>query len=375
MDSPQQIAGTDTNEQFRPEEPYKVEEGVQNGEQKGEQNGVQQEENGVQEEKVQQEAEVQEDGQQNGHSKPDQQSHTQQSQPQPHHHHHHHHLRLPFHHHQLTPEEQAAKVEELRAAIGPVEGAIALFCTDACLRRYLRARSWHMKKAEKMLQDSIAWRRAFQPERIRWADVAKESETGKVYRAPFTDKFGRPVLVLCPGKQNTEDHEGNIRHMVYCMENAVASLPEGMEQMVWIIDYKAFTLRKSPPMKTSREVLHILQNHYPERLGAAILFDPPYLFQGLWKVIRPFIDPVTFQKIKFVYRKSAPSLKVMEELFDTSQLDASLGGTGDNFVYDHAAYSSRMEAEDARNAKVWALDGLKEALNGASNGAGIAPAV
>ncbi|CAI7910563.1 unnamed protein product [Closterium sp. NIES-54] len=332
---------------------------------------------------------------QNGHHKQEHDSHDNNHN----HHHHHHHLRLPFHHHQPTPEEEAAKVEELRAAIGPVDGAIALFCTDACLRRYLRARSWHVKKAEKMLLETIAWRRAFTPERIRWADVAKESETGKVYRAPFTDKLGRPVLVLCPGKQNTDDHDGNIRQMVYCMENAVQSLPEGVEQMVWIIDYKGFTLRKSPPMKTSREVLHILQNHYPERLGAAILFDPPYIFQGLWKVggrgmgsgiplqpaistlfsqvippnpipyhpfpshqvIRPFIDPVTFQKIKFVYRKSLPSLKVMEELFDTSLLDPALGGKGDAYVYDHASYSSRMEADDERTAKLWELDGINGA--------------
>ncbi|CAI7876460.1 unnamed protein product [Closterium sp. NIES-53] len=301
---------------------------------------------------------------QNGHHKQEHDSHDNNHN----HHHHHHHLRLPFHHHQPTPEEEAAKVEELRAAIGPVDGAIALFCTDACLRRYLRARSWHVKKAEKMLLETIAWRRAFTPERIRWADVAKESETGKVYRAPFTDKLGRPVLVLCPGKQNTDDHDGNIRQMVYCMENAVQSLPEGVEQMVWIIDYKGFTLRKSPPMKTSREVLHILQNHYPERLGAAILFDPPYIFQGLWKVIRPFIDPVTFQKIKFVYRKSLPSLKVMEELFDTSLLDPALGGKGDAYVYDHASYSSRMEADDERTAKLWELDGI----NGAASGSGTA---
>ncbi|CAI5510293.1 unnamed protein product [Closterium sp. Naga37s-1] len=345
MDSSQQSSAAGDETKCRPEEAREGENGLHEGE-----NGHEEEFHDAEE--------------QNGHHNQEHDSHDNNH----HHHHHHHHLRLPFHHHQPTPEEEAAKVEELRAAIGPVDGAIALFCTDACLRRYLRARSWHVKKAEKMLLETIAWRRAFTPERIRWADVAKESETGKVYRAPFTDKLGRPVLVLCPGKQNTDDHDGNIRQMVYCMENAVQSLPEGVEQMVWIIDYKGFTLRKSPLMKTSREVLHILQNHYPERLGAAILFDPPYIFQGLWKVIRPFIDPVTFQKIKFVYRKSAPSLKVMEELFDTSLLDPALGGKGDAYVYDHASYSSRMEADDEWTAKLWELDGI----NGAASGSGTA---
>jgi hypothetical protein len=37
---------------------------------------------------------------------------------------------------------------------------------DACFCRYLRARDWDVKKAEKMLRDSIEWRRQFKPHEI-----------------------------------------------------------------------------------------------------------------------------------------------------------------------------------------------------------------
>lgn len=37
-----------------------------------------------------------------------------------------------------------------------------------------------------------------------------------------------------------------------------------------------------------------------ERLGMAVCYHSPYLFSMTWKAVRPFIDPVTQQKIIFV---------------------------------------------------------------------------
>eukprot|EP00958_Prasinococcus_capsulatus_P000069 scaffold1_cov402-Prasinococcus_capsulatus_cf.AAC.69 len=74
------------------------------------------------------------------------------------------------------------------------------FLTEACYRRYLRARNWYVHipdqlvagshtgeqdvaKAEKMLLNTLAWRERFQPERLRWEDVQEEASTGKMYRS------------------------------------------------------------------------------------------------------------------------------------------------------------------------------------------------
>ncbi|CAI5462000.1 unnamed protein product [Closterium sp. Yama58-4] len=62
------------------------------------------------------------------------------------------------------------------------------------------------------------------------------------------------------------------------------------EQMVWLKDFHGWwSMRKAPPLKTSREVLSILQSHYLERLGTAVIYNPPAVFEAFWKVIRPFI--------------------------------------------------------------------------------------
>ncbi|CAI5989957.1 unnamed protein product [Closterium sp. NIES-65] len=127
------------------------------------------------------------------------------------------------------------------------------------LRRYLRACNWHVQRAERMLRDTLKWRDQCRPEEIQWADVAEEGAKGKVYRTAFQDKHDRPVVMLSAGQQ--------VRHLVHCLENAVMNLPA-----------------------TACEQQQLQLQPLPGKGECSFL----------GKVIRPFIDPVTFNKILFV---------------------------------------------------------------------------
>lgn len=88
--------------------------------------------------------------------------------------------------------------------------------------------------------------------------------------------------------QNTTSHDNQLRHLVYLIENAILNLPEGQEQMMWLIDFTGWSLTNSVPVKTARETVNILQNHYPERLAMAFLYNPPRIFETFWKVCSYF---------------------------------------------------------------------------------------
>lgn len=55
------------------------------------------------------------------------------------------------------------------------------WCSEMTLRRYLRARKFDVGKAIEMLTKSIEWRRQYKPEDIKFDDVLKEAESGKMY--------------------------------------------------------------------------------------------------------------------------------------------------------------------------------------------------
>lgn len=262
---------------------------------------------------------------------------------------------------------QEAKINELKVAIGPLSGRSLQYCTDACLRRYLEARNWNVDKSKKMLEETLKWRLTYKPEEIRWHEVAIEGETGKVYRANFHDREGRIVLVLRPAKQNTSSHDNQLRHLVYLIENAILNLPEGQEQMLWLIDFTGWSLSNAVPMKTARETANILQNHYPERLAASFLYNPPRIFEAFWKIVKYFLDPKTFQKVKFVYPKNEESIELFHKYFDVEVLPVEFGGKN-NIQYDHEEFSKLMLKDDIKSASIWGLNEKPAQVDHATDG-------
>ncbi|OIT27211.1 PREDICTED: random slug protein 5-like [Nicotiana attenuata] len=260
-------------------------------------------------------------------------------------------------------EDQQHKVKELRTSLEPLSGRSLQYCSDACLRRYLEARNWNMDKSKKMLEESLKWRSTFKPEEIHWNEVAIEGETGKAFRANFHDRDGRSVLILRPGMQNTTSIDNQMKHLVYLIENAILNLPQGQEQMAWLIDFTGWSLTNNVPIKSARETVNILQNHYPERLAIAFLYNPPRIFEAFWKIVKYFLDSKTFQKVKFVYPKNKDSVELMKSYFDMDNLPTEFGGKA-TLNYDHEEFSRKMVQDDMKAAKFWSLDKLHPETNG-----------
>lgn len=251
----------------------------------------------------------------------------------------------------LASEDQQAKVNEVRNLIGTLPDKLSIYCSDATIRRYLTARNWNVKKATKMLKDSLKWRSEYKPEEIRWEEVAHEAETGKIYRSNYIDKHGRTVLVMRPSFENSKSTKGKIRYLVYCMENAVLNLRPGQEQMVWLIDFQGYNLSHIS-VNVTRETAHVLQDRYPERLGLAILYNPPKFFEPFWTIVKPFLEPKTRNKVKFVYSDDLNTKKIMEDLFDMDQLESAFGGNN-NTGFDINKYAERMKEDDKRIPAFW----------------------
>lgn len=193
-------------------------------------------------------------------------------------------------------------------------------------------RNFKVKKSVKLLHETLEWRKSFGLADLHagaWKDViAVENATGKSYTRGF-DKEGHVLIYMSPSKENTHDHDGNMKHLVYTMERAIAIMKHttGSEKLALVIDYTGYTMAHAPTMKASKETLTILQNHYPERLFRAYCVRPPYIFHTFLGLVSPFIDSVTKKKICLLKSSAMdkPDNQFHTEI-DRALLETAVGG-------------------------------------------------
>ncbi|OIW30326.1 cral trio domain-containing protein [Coniochaeta ligniaria NRRL 30616] len=223
------------------------------------------------------------------------------------------------------------EVPSTKGKAGPLTENERFWLTRDCLLRYLRATKWNQKDAEKRLLDTLTWRREYGVEDVlTWDHISPENETGKQIIVGY-DKEGRPCHYLNPGRQNTDVSPRQNQHFIFMLERVVELMPAGVETISLLINFKQSKTRKhtAPGIGQGREVLHMLQTHYPERLGRALIINVPWVVWGFFKLITPFIDPLTREKLKFN--------EDMRQYVPEEELWTEFGGKLD-FDYDHAAY-------------------------------------
>ncbi|AET37352.1 phosphatidylinositol transporter Ecym_1096 [Eremothecium cymbalariae DBVPG len=242
--------------------------------------------------------------------------------------------------------------------------------TRECMLRYLRATNWKVENAIKRLCNTLVWRREFGitgditlENHLAPEVVEMESVTGKQVLLGY-DRERRPIYMMKNGRQNTPASFAQVQHLVFFLEAAVALMPQGVELLALLIDYKHYKEpgiigASAPPISLAKQVLNIIQDHYPERLGKAYFLNMPWYGWTFLKLVHPFIDPATRAKLAF----DESLLKYIDE----KQLEVNYGGKLD-FSYNHELYwkdfidevQHRRESQYGRFMKFGAIVGLSE---------------
>eukprot|EP00037_Helgoeca_nana_P009339 m.81901 g.81901 ORF g.81901 m.81901 type:complete len:561 (-) comp19513_c0_seq1:2181-3863(-) len=232
----------------------------------------------------------------------------------------------------LTPEQKLV-LEDLKRALCDLDPRAASFCDRACLCRYLRARDWKVKPAEKLLRETLEWREEYGIETVTIDDIKDELSTGKIYIHGF-DRENRPVMYQKPRNENSTNYDVSVKAVAYLLERECCAMDmsAGVEKHTLIIDFKGYSIFNKPPMSVTKQVLSLLMDKYPERLGVAFLVDAPALFQACWAVVKPFLPAETKKKIFFVSRsgtagRGGKMAEKFAEYFDDDQLEEDYGGT------------------------------------------------
>ncbi|RVD80770.1 uncharacterized protein DFL_008662 [Arthrobotrys flagrans] len=228
--------------------------------------------------------------------------------------------------------------EELRTTFW---GFVKYDNPDALLLRFLRARKWDVEKALVMMVSTMHWR----GQEVHVEDIAREGEAtafaaektdktaegfmkqlrmGKSY-IHGTDREERPVCYVNVRLHKAADQtpESLERYTIYLIETTRLMLKQPVDTAAIVFDMTGFGMANMDytPVKF---MIKCFEAHYPECLGICLVHNAPWIFQGIWKIIRGWLDPVVASKVHFTTKTTD-----LTEFISLSQLPKSLGGDED----------------------------------------------
>ena len=88
-------------------------------------------------------------------------------------------------------------------------------------------------------------------------------------------------------------------------------------------------------------MIKCFEANYPESLGSVLVYKSPWIFQGIWKIIKGWLDPVVASKVHF-----ASNINDLTEWIPRGQIMKELGGD-EAYTY---SYPEPTADENARMA-------------------------
>ncbi|KAJ2809733.1 phosphatidylinositol transfer protein csr1 [Coemansia furcata] len=213
---------------------------------------------------------------------------------------------------------------------------------DVLLLRFLRARKWKPEDALNMLLACLRWRLTEDIDWLIWTGESRlnlalmRSGVGAMYR---TDRIGQPVLHI-PVRLNdpkAQPLEQIVEYTIYLMEVARCVLHPPVEKVCLLVDTTDMSL-SNMDWNFFRTFLHYLEHYYPECLGLVLIYNASWVFNSMWKLIRPLLDPVVASKVQF-----AASQKDLQRFIAPENLPIELGGS-DRFTYTYAMPAEKENA-------------------------------
>ncbi|KXX82405.1 Phosphatidylinositol transfer protein CSR1 [Madurella mycetomatis] len=249
---------------------------------------------------------------------------------------------------------------------------------DALVLRFLRARKWDVERALIMLVSTMNWRA--QEMKVD-EDIMKNGEAAALAAEKGsegttqklghdfltqirkgisyihgTDKQGRPICFVNVRlhRQGEQAEESLERYTVYLIETCRMLIQPPVDTATIVFDMTGFSMANMDytPVKF---MIKCFEANYPECLGTVLVHKAPWIFQGIWKVIRGWLDPVVANKVHFTN-----NAKELEEFVSLKQIPKDLEGEED-WTYQ---YVEPVEGENAKLDDTTTRDRLLAARGG-----------
>ena len=176
--------------------------------------------------------------------------------------------------------------------------------TRMTYRRFVRGSKMNITKAVEDMTKMLAFRREEKVQSVTEANytgILAQTEQSIVLNGK--DHNGRPLVEVFAAKHDKNNRDIN-EYKAFVIHTFEQCMSYGNDERLSFVFYmENFGIFKNMDFECVKCLVSILQSYYPETLNTALIIDAPFVFWGCWKVIKPWLDPVTAAKVTFIKKK------------------------------------------------------------------------
>eukprot|EP01100_Stratorugosa_tubuloviscum_P007104 TRINITY_DN298_c0_g1_i1.p1 TRINITY_DN298_c0_g1~~TRINITY_DN298_c0_g1_i1.p1 ORF type:complete len:267 (+),score=106.48 TRINITY_DN298_c0_g1_i1:49-801(+) len=198
---------------------------------------------------------------------------------------------------------------------------------NVLLTRFLKSKKGNIQQANTAILNYFNWRNGFLSN-LPVEDIRYEIEKRKAYFF-FCDKNNVPTIIVHSGRHSPSSPDYNIERTlnfaIYIIINGLdlaRMLVPNVQKFNLILDYTDFGLSHFDNPLTKRAT-DLLETYLQDSVGSIFLINYPWLLYGLWKIVSPWLDSETRERVKWC------NLNELQAFFDADKLPRSFGGTND----------------------------------------------
>ena len=218
------------------------------------------------------------------------------------------------------------------------------------LLRYLRANNLDVKKTIAHIEKNIQWRKEMNvleimkmtPEQILGCDMPALTKVFPHWHFGF-DKTGRPVIYKQYGKFDAShvktltggSYDNVVKYHIWEQENCLrmcmrktaetGHLVETISGIVDVKDMRMFQITRDF-LNLTKQIADVDQHQYPETLGRIYIINTPTVFPMVWRLVKPWLDPIVTAKI-FIFGGPKEYEPALIEFIGKDNLPSNYGGT------------------------------------------------
>ncbi|KAI9146802.1 CRAL-TRIO domain-containing protein C3H8.02 [Paramyrothecium foliicola] len=239
---------------------------------------------------------------------------------------------------------------------------------DVLVLRFLRARKWDVEMAVSMLVSAVDWRGtmrideeiikvgegvALKPSMtVDEKDFMEQYRSGKSYvRGSDNDKQAIYIVKVRLHEPSAQSPQSMEKYVLHTVESLRVLRRFPFDKACLLFDMTGLSLR-NVDLHVVRFLIEVFEARYPETLAVVCVHNAPFIFWGLWRIIKPLMDPVVAEKINFT-KTTADLLRFIPK----ENLQQSYGGedpwefkyeepvAGENWLLEKPEERSKVQQE------------------------------